>query len=329
MFDKEFYNGKRVLVTGADGFMGSHLTERLLEMGAEVSIFVRGSSTLGAAKVQLKNLAHVQDKFDKSHLIAGNLGNPESVGLIVKHKPQIIFHLAAEAYVNKSFEQPFEVINANSIGTVNILEASRKLHEMGVLERTVNTSSSEVYGPYPTPIKEDFILNGTSPYAASKIAADRFGYAWYVTWGIPIATIRPFNTYGPRMIYDVTPRFIRFALEGKPLTIYGDGTQTRDLSYVSDTVNGFLVMGSHEKAIGEFVNFGTSVDVSINELAEKIIKISGSSSEITHIEQRLAEVSRLCCDNTKAKELFGWKPQVSIDEGLKLNIEWEREKTGN
>ena len=246
--------------------------------------------------------------------------------MIVKNQPQIIFHLAAEAYVNKSFEQPLEVINANAIGTANILEAARKLYEERILERIVTTSSSEVYGSYKYPINEEQLLNGTSPYAASKIASDRFSYAWYTTWNMPIAIIRPFNTYGPRMVYDVTPIFTKLALKGEPLTVHGSGKQTRDLSYVSDTVSGFLTMGSHPNAVGEVVNFGTGEDVSINLLAEKIIEVTESSSKITHTKDRLAEVDRLCCDNSKAKRLFGWEPKVSLEEGLRKNAQWFKEK---
>ena len=142
---------------------------------------------------------------------------------------------------------------------------------------------------------------------------------------MPIAIIRPFNTYGPRHTYDVIPKFIRLALGNKPITIYGSGEQSRDFTYVEDMVNAFLIMGSHEKASGQAVNFGTGKHISINETAEKIVKISGSKSKITHVEKRLAEVQRLTCDASKAKELFNWNAGISIDEGLKRNIEWDKE----
>jgi NDP-hexose 4,6-dehydratase len=315
------YKGKRVLVTGADGFMGSHLVEKLIALGATVSVFVRGTSTVGAGgKNHFKNIGHLASSFDR--ILAGSIAAQDSIELIKEAKPDIILHLAAEAYVPRSFNQPVEVYDANLWGTLNVLEAARIL---GNVQRVVITSSSEIYGSYEDPISEQNLLNPTSPYGASKVAADRAGYAWYVTYHMPIAIIRPFNTYGPRHTYDVVPKFIRLALEDKPLTIYGTGEQSRDFTYVSDTVDGFLTMGMHPKAIGEAVNFGASKGVTVKELAETIIRVSGSKSEITYVEARAAEVERLTSDCSKAKELFGWVPTVSFEEGLKRNIEWAKE----
>ena len=209
-------------------------------------------------------------------------------------------------------------------------ELAKQLRILAEIARTKNVkgflffSSSEIYGTYYEPIKETFPMNPSSPYGASKAAADRLSYSYFNTYGLPIAIIRPFNTYGPRHTYDAPPKFISLALAEKDITIYGDGQQSRDLMYVDDTVDGFLIMGSNEKAIGKSVNFGTGVDTRIIDLAKKIIEISGSSSKITHLPPRLSEVMRLCCDNSKAKDLFGWKPKVSIDEGLRKNIEWAK-----
>lgn len=317
----EQYKNKRVLVTGADGFMGSHLAEKLLDLGAIVSVFVRGTSTSGTGKYSFKNISHISNKFET--IIAGNIASPDSIELIKKLKPQIILHLAAEAYVPKSFEQPLEVFNVNLNGTLNVLEAARGIPG---IERVVVTSSSEVYGSYLDQISEEKLLNPTSPYGASKVAADRAAYSWYITYNLPIAIIRPFNTYGPRHTYDVVPKFIKLALDEKPLTIYGSGDQGRDFTYVSDTVDGFLLMGIHPKAVGEAVNFGASHGVSIKELAEKIIAILGSKSEIKYLDKRPAEVEQLTSDCHKAFELFGWSPKVGIDEGLKLNIEWMKKR---
>lgn len=316
---KSFYEGKRVLVTGADGFMGSHLTERLLEMGAKVSVFVRGTSVIGTSKTDLRNINHVKDKIEQ--IIAGDISSTDTINLIRNNNPEIIFHLAAEAYVPKSFEQPLEVVRTNALGTLHVLEAARLLKN---IQRIVCTSSSEIYGPYPDPIKEDFHPNPTSPYGASKLAADRYAYSYFITFGLPIAIIRPFNTYGPRHTYDVIPKFIDLALKGEPLTIYGDGSQTRDFTYVDDTVNGFLLMGYKEEAIGKAINFGTGSDTTVKEIAEKIKEISESSSEIIYIEKRKSEVTRLCSDPSKAKELLGWEPKVSLSEGLRRNIDWEK-----
>lgn len=314
------YRGKRVLVTGADGFMGSHLTERLLELGAQVTVFVRGTSVVGTHRHDMKNIAHLSNRLE---IIAGNLATRDSIELIRSARPDIILHLAAEAYVPKSFTQPLDVFAVNLDGTLNILEAARGLPN---IERIVVTSSSEVYGSYQDPISETNLLNPTSPYGASKVAADRAAYAWFITYQMPVAIIRPFNTYGPRHTYDVIPKFIDLALSGKPLTVHGTGLQSRDFTYVSDTVNGFLLMGIHPKAVGEAVNFGAGSPVSIANLATSIKTLTGSSSEIIYDTSRLAEVACLTCDWKKAHELFGWEPLVSFEEGLALNIQWMKER---
>ncbi|MBS3050562.1 MAG: GDP-mannose 4,6-dehydratase [Candidatus Aenigmarchaeota archaeon] len=313
------WNGVRVLVTGADGFMGSHLTEALLNKGAEVSIYVRGT-TETTVKYKLKNIQHLENKLKA--VLTGNIGNTDAIKLIENNNPQIIFHLAADAYVPNSFEHPLEVMETNVIGTLNVLHAAMHIKE---LQQVVCTSSSEIYGSAVyVPIDEKHPLNPTSPYAASKVAADRYCFAYWNTYKLPIAVIRPFNTYGPRHTYDVIPKFISLALENKDLTVYGSGDQSRDFTYVDDMVRAFMVMGSEKKAVGEAVNFGTSKDISINDVAGRIISISNSKSRIVHQKERLAEVTRLCCDYGKAEKLFGWKPTVDIDEGLRRNIEWQR-----
>jgi len=308
------------LITGADGFMGSHLTERLLDLGAKVSVLVRGTSVNGTFQYQLKNIEHL--KKDLERIIAVNIASGDSIPLVAKLKPEVIFHLAADAYVPYSFDRPLEVTATNLNGTLNILHAAMKI---GRLERVVCTSSSEIYGTALKPkIDESHPLNPTSPYAASKVAADRFAFSYWQTFHLPIAIIRPFNTYGPRHTYDVIPKFIRMALKNEPITIYGDGTQSRDFTYVDDMIRAFLVMGEHQKAIGEAVNFGTGKDVTMNKIAPLIVKFSGSKSKIVHTKKRLAEVKRLCCDASKAAQLFNWKPTVSIEEGLRRNIEWSK-----
>ena len=161
--------------------------------------------------------------------------------------------------------------------------------------------------------------------AASKVAADRYCYSYWNTYGIPVATIRPFNTYGPRHTYDVIPKFIEFALDEKDLTIHGDGLQSRDFTYVDDMIDAFMIMGSHENAVGKAVNFGTGEAITINYIADKIKEISGSSSQITNTEDRMAQVPKLLCNYSLAKKLFGWEPKIFIDEGLRRNIEWVRE----
>ena len=314
------YRDKKVLVTGADGFMGSHLTEKLLELGAKVTVFVRGTSVTGTHQYELKNISHLVSKVE---IVAANIASRDTIQLIKQVQPDIILHLAAEAYVPKSFSQPLEVFAVNLDGTLNVLEATRQLPN---LERVVITSSSEVYGTYPEPITESCLLNPTSPYGASKAAADRAAYSWHVTYKLPIAIIRPFNTYGPRHTYDVIPKFIDLALSNKPLTIYGDGRQSRDFTYVSDTVDAFLLMGIHPNAVGQTVNFGAGTAITITTIAQEILKLAESSSEIVYLKDRLAEVDSLTCNWNKANKLFNWAPKVNLAQGLALNIQWAKSR---
>jgi len=314
------WKGKRVLVTGADGFMGSHLTEALIKEGAEVSIYVRGNSLTSTTKYILKNLDHIKNKIKE--VLTGDIASRDAIHLIKKNNPQVIFHLAADAYVPNSFQHPVEVKETNVDGTLNIFHAAMDIS----IEQVVCTSSSEIYGSHNGPIDEESPLYPSSPYAASKVAADRYAFAYWNTYHLPIAIIRPFNTFGPRHTYDVIPKFIDLALNNKPLTIYGDGKQTRDFTYVGDMVRAFLIMGSDKKAIGKAINFGTGKDVSILEIAEKIIQISNSKSKIIHKEARTSEVHKLLCNPTLAKKLFGWETKISIDEGLRRNIEFEKNK---
>lgn len=314
----KYWKNKKVLVTGADGFMGSHLTEKLVKAGAKVSILVRGSSISGTYQYELKNIPHL--KKDLHKILAVNIASKDSVDLVKKNKPDVIFHLAADAYVPYSFDHPHEVMATNLHGTLHMMEAAMNISN---LERIVCTSSSEIYGTAQTPsIAETHALNPTSPYAASKVAADRFAYSYYTTYNLPVAIIRPFNTFGPRHTYDVIPKFIDLAVNNKPLTIYGDGKQSRDFTYVDDMVDAFLVMGRHKKAIGEAVNFGTGKDIDINKTAKWIVKHAKSNSDIIHVKQRLAEVHKLRCNPAKAFKLFGWKAKITPEAGIKKNIEW-------
>jgi len=321
MADHNYWEGKRVLVTGADGFVGSHLTERLVNERAKVSIFLRGTSVNGTTQYSMKNISkQMQSKIQ--NIICGDLGSADSVELIRENNPEVIFHLAANAYVPFSFEHPLEVMEANLLATLNVLEAAKKIK---TINRIVVTSSSEIYGTAQyAPMDEKHPLNPSSPYAASKLAADRYSFSYWNTYGLPIAIIRPFNTYGPRHTYDVVPLFIKLSLKGEPLTVHGDGKQSRDFTFVLDMVDAFLIMGSNNKAIGETVNFGTGKDVTILELAKMIKEISGSDSQILFDYTRIAEVDRLCCDSGKAASLFGWKAKVDIENGLRQNIEWCR-----
>jgi nucleoside-diphosphate-sugar epimerase len=318
------YKGKRVLVTGADGFMGSHLTERLLSEGSKVSVFVRGNSTTGTTKFTLRNIAHLEDELED--ILTGNIGSPDACSLIKDNRPEVVFHLAADAYVPNSFDHPLEVLETNLMGTLNVLHAAKENDD---IKRVVCTSSSEIYGmTIGGSISEEHPLYPSSPYAASKVAADRYCYSYWNTYGIPVAIIRPFNTYGPRHTYDVIPKFIDLALAGDPLTVHGDGEQSRDFTYVDDMIDAFMIMGCHEKALGRAVNFGTGEAITINYIADKVKELSGADPEIVHTSDRMSQVPKLLCDYSLAKELFGWEPRIFIDEGIRRNIEWVKRQKG-
>ena len=311
---KKFYSGKKVLVTGADGFIGSHLTERLLRYNALVSVFVHNE--------ELKNLKNVKEKLEE--VIVGDVADERTTGEIIRNNPKIIFHLAADDYIPNSIKNPWAVLRTNLKGTVNVSIAAQELMKDG-FERLVYTSSCVVYGTNLNPMKEDDLFKPNTPYAASKAAADLLCHAYYNTYNLPVAIIRPFNTYGPRKTKDVIPLFIGFALSNKEIGLDGGGKATRDFIYVDDAIDGFLIMGMDEKAVGEAVNFGMGKDISIKDLTSKIINYTGSKSNIVDKPERPGQDMRSCCDNTKARTLFGWQPKISIDEGLKKNIEWYKE----
>ncbi|HTZ11652.1 MAG TPA: GDP-mannose 4,6-dehydratase [Candidatus Margulisiibacteriota bacterium] len=318
------YKNKRVLVTGADGFMGSHLTERLLSEGAKVSVYVRGSSTIGTTQFALKNIKHLEENLED--ILTGNIASLDAKDLAIKNRPEIIFHLAADAYVPNSFDHPIEVMETNVIGTLNMLHA---LKEGKGIKRLVSTSSSEIYGmTLGGSIDEEHPLYPSSPYAASKVAADRYCYSYWNTYRLPVSIIRPFNTYGPRHTYDVIPKFISLALKDQTLTVHGRGKQSRDFTYVDDMVDAFLIMGAHPRAIGKAVNFGTGKAITINYIARKIKELSESRSRIIHVAERQAQVPKLLCNYSLANKLFGWRPKIFIDEGLRRNIEWAKENRG-
>ncbi len=315
---EDFYKRRRILITGADGFIGSHLTERLVEYGAIVSILVHNK--------ELKNLNKIKNNL--RNIIVDDIADKGVIRLIVNEKPQIIFHLAVDGYVRNSIENPLMVNRINLEGTLNVLEASRALMNNG-FERLIFSSSCLVYGTKLDPIKESDELKPNNPYAASKAAAELYCYSYFRTYNLPVAIIRPFNTYGPRQTKDVVPLFIEKAFRNYDITLEGGGLQTRDFNYIDDTIYAFLIMGSNEKAIGEAVNFGSGKDITIKDLAEKIRLYSSSMSKLINAPERPGQDIRLCCDNSKAKKLFNWESKVSIEEGLKKTIEWYKENVEN
>lgn len=310
---------RRVLVTGADGFIGSHLVERLLDAGHEVAAVVRGTSVVGTSELRLRNLAAVRGRL--AAVLAMDIAGGDATARMAEFAPQWVFHLAAEAWVERSFTQPSEVLRTNLGGTMAVLQLARS--SPGI-ERLVVTSSSEIYGTAQAErIDEGHPLNPTSPYAASKLAADRMAFAYVQTYGLPIAIVRPFNCYGPRHTYDVIPKFIARALAGQPLTVFGDGSQARDFTYVDDMVDAFVLAATHPEAVGRAVNFGSGASITIAALAARIVALSGIDVAIEHGPSRAAEVARLCCDASLARTL-GWTPRVGLDEGLRRNIAWAR-----
>lgn len=310
---------KKILVTGAGGFIGSHLTERLVELGAEVTALVHYNS--------FNNWGWI-DTFDKKikdniNVVAGDIREYDNVKRIVKGQ-DVVFHLAALIAIPYSYLSPMAYVRTNVEGTTNILEACR---EYGI-EKIIHTSTSETYGTAQyVPIDEKHPLQGQSPYSASKIAADKMAESYYRSFNVPVATIRPFNTYGPRQsARAVIPTIITQILAGKTEIKLGSLTPTRDFNYVKDTVEAFIKVAESENTVGEVVNAGSNYEISIGDLVNKIAHIIGREIEIICDKERVrpekSEVNRLWADNTKIRELTGWEPRYTLDEGIKETVEW-------
>ncbi len=309
---------KKVLITGAGGFIGSHLTERLMSLGVEVTAFVRYNSRNDLG--QLENLP--ENKISELNVIAGDLRDPDAVRKAVEDM-DIIFHLGSLIAIPYSYVHPMEVIDTNVLGTTNVLMAAKD----NDVEKIIHTSTSEVYGTARyVPIDEKHPLQGQSPYSASKTGADMIAHSFYTSFGLPVAIIRPFNTYGPRQsARAVIPTIITQALTKKVVQI-GSLHPTRDLTFVSDTIEGFIRVAEEKKSVGEVINIGSGFEISIGDLAEKILRLSQSKAKIEIDEKRVrpkdSEVERLWADSTKAKKMLSWQPRVKLDDGLKRTIKW-------
>jgi dTDP-glucose 4,6-dehydratase len=312
------WQNKRILVTGAGGFIGSHLAARLVELGARVRALVRYNSRNDWGLLELLP-ASVKGEME---VVLGDLTDPHSTTRMVQGQ-EVIFHLAALIAIPYSYRAPAHYVATNCGGTVNLLEAAR---QHGV-ERFVHTSTSETYGTAQyTPIDEAHPLRGQSPYAASKIGADKIAESYYLSFGVPVATIRPFNTYGPRQsARAVIPTIISQALTGDAIRL-GSLSPVRDLNFVSDTVAGFLKVAENPQAVGEVINVGYGKSVSIGELAEKIVAIVGGKKQIVteaaRVRPEASEVLELLCDHRKAKALLGWQPHVSLEAGLERTVRY-------
>jgi len=313
------YGGQdmKILVTGAEGFIGSHLAELVVEKGYEVKAFVRYNFTNDWG--WLETSKYLKD----IEIYTGDVRDYDSVYDAMKDV-DVVFHLAALIGIPYSYVSPLAYIKTNTEGTYNILEAGRKL---GV-DRIIVTSTSEIYGTAQyVPIDEKHPYNPQSPYAASKASADHLALSYYRSFDTPVTIIRPFNTYGPRQsARAIIPTIVTQILSGKTQIRLGNLTPTRDLNYVKDIANGFITVGLHEKTIGDVYNIGSGREISIGELAQKIVDLLGRHVEIVQDEKRVrpdkSEVERLLCNANKAKALTGWAPKYTLEEGLKETIEW-------
>ena len=312
------WRGKQVLVTGAGGFIGSHLVERLVQLGAQVNAFVRYNSRHDIGLLSLL----APEVLEQVEIILGDLRDADAVNQATEGA-EVVFHLAALISIPYSYLHPREVAETNILATLNVLMAAKQ-HEVG---KVVHTSTSEVYGTAQyVPIDEKHPLQGQSPYSASKIGADKMAEAFYRSYDLPVAIIRPFNTYGPRQsARAVIPTIVTQALTLDEVRL-GDLRPTRDFTYVEDLVEAFLRVAESAKAVGEEINIGSGQEISIGELAQRIFSLMGKEARIVSDPLRLrppnSEVQRLCADNRKAAELINWRPTTPLDEGLKKTIAW-------
>ena len=310
---------KKVLVTGADGFIGSHLVETLLEQGYDVKAFVLYNSfnTWGWLD------SFPKEKLDKIEIFTGDVRDPNAVRQAAKDV-DAIFHLAALIAIPYSYYAPDAYVDTNIKGTLNVLQAARDLN----IERLLVTSTSEVYGTAQyVPIDEKLPYQGQSPYSATKIGADRIAESFYRSFELPVTIVRPFNTFGPRQsARAVIPTIITQLLSGKTEIKLGSLTPTRDFNYVKDTAMGFVEIYRSDKTIGQEINIATQKEISIGQLAEELIRQINPEAKIICDEQRLrpekSEVNRLLGSNAKIKELTAWSPKYTFEQGLAETIEF-------
>jgi NAD dependent epimerase/dehydratase len=311
-------SGMRVLVTGADGFIGSHLTEALVRNGYEVRAFVYYNSFNSWG--WLDHCADdVQGKFE---VFAGDIRDPHGVKKAMNGCDAVI-HLAALIAIPFSYHSPDSYVDTNIKGTLNVLQAARELN----VSRVIHTSTSEVYGTAQyVPIDEKHPLQGQSPYSASKIGADQLAFSFYSSFNLPVVTLRPFNTYGPRQsARAVIPTIITQIANGNNQIKLGSVTPTRDFNFISDTVNGFISALTSKSGIGEVINLGSNFEISIQDIASLIGEIMNQEIKVIDSDERIrpenSEVNRLWADNSKAKELLSWKPEYASLNGLKKGLE--------
>lgn len=316
---------KKVLVTGADGFIGSHLTEALLEKGYDVKAFVYYNSFNNWG--WLDTLP--KEKLSQIEIFSGDVRDPNGVREAMKGIDGV-FHLAALIAIPFSYHSPDSYVDTNIKGTLNVLQAARDLGT----ERIMVTSTSEVYGTAQyVPIDEKHPYQGQSPYSATKIGADRLAESFYRSFDLPVSIVRPFNTYGPRQsARAIIPTIITQLLAGKEEIKLGSLTPTRDFNFVKDTAAGFIAIAESDKTIGQEINIATQQEISMGDLANELIRQINPKAKIVCDEQRLrpekSEVNRLLGANAKIKELTDWTQKYTLEQGLKETIEWMRGNMG-
>jgi len=318
---------KTILVTGADGFIGSHLTEYLVRAGYNVRAFVMYNSFNSYG--WLDNYS--SDLKGKFEIFTGDIRDPYGVRVAMKGCNEVI-HLAALIAIPYSYHSPDTYVDTNIKGTLNVLQAARDLN----INKVIHTSTSEVYGTARfVPISEEHPILGQSPYSASKIAADQLAYSFFASFGLPVVIARPFNTYGPRQsARAVIPTIISQLASGDKKIKLGSVTPTRDFNYVDDTVSGFIAALEGKGVLGEVINFGSNFEISIGDTVKLISEIMDVEVEIIADEVRIrpqgSEVERLWADNSKAKNLLGWEPKYAgkngFKNGLSNTIEWFLDK---
>ncbi len=323
---KKFLKNKNVIVTGADGFIGSHLTEELTKLNCNLRVMTYYNSL---------NSWGWLDTIDKNVLknievVPGDIRDTKSVKKLCK-KADYIFHLASLIAIPHSYDSPYSYLETNALGTMNLLESCFETN----VEKIIHTSTSEVYGEYnKIPISESSRVLAKSPYSATKIAADQIAYSYQRSFGLPVSIIRPFNTYGPRQSSRaIIPTIITQILSEKIVKL-GSLDPTRDFSYITDTINGYLAVAENKNSVGEIINIGSGYEISIDNLYKLICEIMKTKTKLVIDSKRVrpkeGEVDRLKADIKKAKSLLNWKPKYSgktgLKEGLSETIEWFKDK---
>jgi NAD dependent epimerase/dehydratase len=311
-------SGKYALVTGAAGFIGSHLVHQLVLEGAKVRAFIRYNSSNSRGFLDMLP-TNIQKEIE---VVKGDLRDPHAVYRAVKGI-DTIFHLGALIAIPYSYQHPNDVVQTNVIGTLNVAQAALDLGT----SRLIHTSTSEVYGSARyVPMDETHPLQGQSPYSASKIGADKIIESFCCSYALPAVTVRPFNSYGPRQsMRAVIPTIINQALHQSEIVL-GNLTSSRDLTFVEDTARAFVCAAVHDEAIGQVINAGSGTEISVGELAEKVKQLIGRDLHVRVANERVrpekSEVDRLFSNSGKAASLIGWKPTVTLEQGLARTIDW-------